>query len=117
MSPVAVPPKRQILPNALGPHLLQEVADHYGQDDLTVQEPQVFYPLPPEISEHWFRIGHDVRLNDVLSAETRVVHWYASVRTKSRVAQIDPKYVREHRDRQLYCALVCSCIRDLPEAA
>lgn len=114
---LTVPPERRAQTYALGPDLLHEVITRYDRDDLTVHEPQVFYPLPPEISEHWFRIGRDVRLNDVLSAETRVVHWYASVRTKSRVALIDPEYVREHRDRQLYSALVCSCIRDLPETA
>jgi len=102
---------------ALGPDLLQEVVGRYPGTDLTLQEPQVFYPLPPEISEHWFRIGRAVRLDAVLSAETRVVHWYASVRTKSRVAQIDPAYVRAHRSHQLYSALVCACIWDLPQTA
>ena len=77
----------------------------------------MFYPLAPEISEHWFRTVRVVRLNEVLSADTRVAHWYASVRTRPLVAQISPRYVREHRGRQLYSALVCSCIRELPEAA
>ena len=58
-----------------------------------------------------------VRLEAVLSPETRVVHWYASVRSRAKVAAIDPSYVRKHRERQLYSALVCACIRDLPEAA
>jgi hypothetical protein len=111
-----VPPERQAQSYALGPDLLQEVVNRYQQDDLTIAEPQVFYPLPPEISEHWFRIGRDVRLDAVLSPETRVVHWYASVRTRSRVAQISPEYVQEHRQHQLYSALVCSYIRDLPDA-
>ena len=93
------------------------MVDRYCHDDLTIQEPQVFYPLPPEISEQWFCMGRDARLNAVLSANTRVVHWYASVRTKSRVVLIDPTYVREHREHQLYSALVCSRIRDLPELA
>lgn len=113
---VGVPPERQAQPYALGPDLLQEVVNRYQQDDLTIAEPQVFYPLPPEISEHWFRIGRDVRLDGVLSAETRVVHWYASVRTRSRVARINPEYVQEHRQHQLYSALVCSCIGDLRDA-
>ncbi len=101
---------------ALGPDLLQEVVDRFGDGDptLTIAPPEVFYPLPPEISEHWFRLNRSVRLEAVLSARTRVVHWYASVRTRSRVAAIDPGYVRMHRDRQLYSALVCSCIRQLP---
>jgi hypothetical protein len=113
---LALPPARQTQVYALGPDLLQEVVDRYQRDDLTIHEPRVFYPLPPEISEHWFRDYDAVRLDDVLSAETRVVHWYASVRTRARVAQINPQYVREHRERQLYSALVCSCIRHLPES-
>jgi Glycosyltransferase sugar-binding region containing DXD motif len=114
---LAVPPERQGLAYALGPDLLQEVVNRYQQGDLTIQEPAVFYPLPPEISEQWFRIAPGVRLSAVLSAETRVVHWYASVRTKARVARINPAYVREHREHQLYSALVCSCIGNLPVAA
>jgi hypothetical protein len=111
---LTVPPERQNQPYALGPDLLQEVIDRYARDDVTIQEPHVFYPLPPEISEHWFRISRTVRLDAVLSAETRVVHWYASVRTKSRVAQIDPDYVRNHRESQLYSALAWECIPNLP---
>jgi hypothetical protein len=114
---VRVPPERQPQPYALGPDLLQEVVGRYARDDLTIQEPHVFYPLPPEISEHWFRIGRSVRLDGVLLAETRVVHWYASVRTKSLVELIDPNYVRKHRESQLYSALAWSCIRNFPEAA
>ncbi|HEV2678436.1 MAG TPA: glycosyltransferase [Aliidongia sp.] len=112
-----VPPARYTEAYALGPDLLQAVVDRYEADDLVIQDPQVFYPLPPRISELWFRIDPGARLNAVLSAETLVVHWYASVRTKSRVALINPQYVREHRSHQLYSALVCSCISSLPEAA
>jgi len=105
-----LPRERQTRLYGLGPRLLQEVVDQYAHQDLTIQDPQVFYPLPPEISEHWFRIGKSVALNDVLSADTRVVHWYASVRTEHLVARITPKYVLENRARQLYSALVYSCI-------
>lgn len=99
---------------AFGPDLLQEVVAHYPGNDLTIEEPRVFYPLPPEISTHWFRIRPRVRLDAALSAETRVVHWYGSVRTRSPVAQIDPAFVRNHRDHQLYSALVCASIDNLP---
>jgi hypothetical protein len=111
---LTLPPERQTQTYAVGPDLLQEVVDRYRQDDLTVHEPRVFYPLPPEISEHWFRTDRHVQLSSVLSAETRVVHWYASIRTKSRIAQITPRYVRQYRERQLYSALVCACIGGLP---
>jgi Glycosyltransferase sugar-binding region containing DXD motif len=113
----ALPAERRHKLYALGPDLLQEVVQHFSGKDLTIAEPQVFYPLAPEISEHWFRVSRRVRLDAVLSRETRVVHWYASVRTRSKIAAIDPSYVRKHRDRQLYSALVCACIRNLPEAA
>jgi hypothetical protein len=110
---LTLPQERQIQPYAVGPDLLQEVVGRYARGDLTIQEPHVFYPLPPEISEHWFRIGRNVKLDAVLLAETRVVHWYASVRTKSRVPLIDPDYVRDHRERQLYSALAWACISNI----
>ncbi len=114
---LTVTPERLLKAYALGPDLLQDVVSAGRPDDLVVHDPRVFYPLPPEISEHWFRTSDMVRLDAVLPAETRVVHWYASVRTKSRVAQITPAYVGEHRRHQLYSALVWSCISNLPEAA
>ena len=113
---LAVKPERLLEAYALGPDLLQSMAGGEQADDLIVHDPQVFYPLPPEISEHWFRAGNTVNLDAVLSVETRVVHWYASVRTKSRVAQITPAYVGEHRQTQLYSALVWSCISNLSTA-
>jgi len=114
---VALPAHRRLQLYALGPDLLQEVVDRFAADDLTIALPHVFYPLGPEISEHWFRMSRRVRLEAVLSRETRVVHWYASVRTRSKVAEIDPAYVRKHRERQLYSALVCACISRLPNEA
>jgi hypothetical protein len=100
---------------SLGPELLQETVDQGEPTNLVVHAPSVFYPLPPEISEHWFRTRDAVGLDAVLSAETRVVHWYASVRTKARVASITPAYVKEHRHQELYSALVWSCVSSLPE--
>jgi hypothetical protein len=113
----AMPPERWSEPYALGPDLLQDVVGRFPDSELAVAEPHVFYPLPPQISEHWFRIGRGVQLEAVLHPQTRVVHWYASVRTASKVAAIDPEYVREHRHHQLYSALVCSRIRNLPALA
>src|SRR5512145_2413404 len=40
---------------ALGTHSLQQVVRAYQGTDLVVHPPEVFYPLGPEISEHWFR--------------------------------------------------------------
>ncbi len=112
----ATPPERWSTPYALGPDLLQAIVDRFTERELKIEEPHVFYPLPPQISEHWFRVSRGVQLQAVLYPQTRIVHWYASVRTASKVAAIDPAYVRQYRHRQLYSALVCSFIRNLPAA-
>lgn len=113
----AMAPQRRAQLYALGPDLLQELVDQFPADELTVEEPEVFCPLPPQISEHWFRIGRSVRLSAALRPQTRVVHWYASVRTSAKVAAMDPQYVCTLRESQLYSALVYSCVRSLPDIA
>jgi hypothetical protein len=113
---VLLPPERLKQPYALGPDLLQEIVDRAALDEVIILAPRVFFPLGPEISEHWFRTSRQVRLHEALSSETRAVHWYASVRGKSRVAQITPEYVAAHRTTQLYAALVCANIPQLPAA-
>nr|WP_321984047.1 glycosyltransferase [uncultured Lichenicoccus sp.] len=107
---VRASPEQQVRRYGLGPELLREVVGRHDREALVIHQPSVFYPLPPEISEHWFRISTRIRLPDVLSHETRVAHWYASVRTQSLVARITPAYVRTNRDRQLYSAMVCTNI-------
>ncbi len=112
---MSLPAKRSTQAYAIGPDLLQDVVDRCDYDDFRIQEPAMFCPLAPEISEHWFRIGRGRRLECVLPRETRVVHWYASIRNKSRVARISPDYVRQHRGDQFYSMLVSSCISGLGE--
>jgi hypothetical protein len=113
----SVAPSRCAELYALGPDLLQELVDQFPRDELTVEEPEVFCPLPPQISEHWFRICQRVRLGAALRPQTRVVHWYASVRTHAKVAAMTPQYICDLRERQLYSALVYSCVRNLPRMA
>ncbi len=103
---LAVPESRRLVRFALGTHLLQDTLAHGREPDLAVLPPRVFYPLGPEISEHWFRMHRrPPALDEVLSPDTLVVHWYASVRTKKIVPRIDAAYVREHAGRQLFSAL------------
>ena len=113
----AMAPERSAQLYALGPDLLQELVDQFPKDELTIEEPEVCCPLPPQISEHWFRISQSARLPAVLRAQTRVVHWYASVRTQPKIAAMDPHYVRMLHERQLYSALVYRCVRGLPDMA
>jgi len=108
----ALPPARRSQPYALGPDLLQSLIEQFSSADLVIHEPGVFYPLAPEISTHWFRTGA-ASLNLALQPQTRVVHWYASVRSKPYIALIDPDYVRTHRHTQLYSALVSRVLPQL----
>ena len=102
---------------ALGPDLLQALIDGARWEELTIHPPEVFYPLPPRISELWFRANPRATLAEVLAPATRVVHWYASVHTSARVALIDPAFVRANQARQLYSALVAASLDGLPDAA
>jgi hypothetical protein len=103
---VAMPPARQRARFALGTHLLQRLVDELRPRGLVVHAPEVFYPLPPEISHHWFRVPTHIGLTRVIAPETRVVHWYASVENRALGQRIDSRYVAAHRDTQLFSALV-----------
>ncbi len=109
---LAMPAARRTQPYALGPDLLQELAGREAGGGLVIHEPAVFYPLAPEISEHWFRPGRPA-LDLALRPQTLVVHWYASVRSKPYVARIDPDYIRAHSRSQLYSALVSQALPQL----
>lgn len=102
-----VPKARWNRRHALGTHLLQATCAGYDGDDLHSFPPRVFYPLPPEISAHWFRDypkGVDAR--EVIDPATCCVHWYASVRTKKVVANmVDDTRVREMAETQLFSSL------------
>lgn len=102
---LAVPRERRRVRYALGTHLLQQQVDRYAGGDLRILEPRVFYPLGPEISLHWFRRASPPPLAEVVGPETRLVHWYASVRTKEIAKQITPDYVRANASTQLFSAL------------
>ncbi|MDE1895814.1 MAG: glycosyl transferase [Rhodospirillales bacterium] len=101
-------------PYALGPDLYQALLAT-PQPGLVVYEPACFYPLGPEISEHWFRLCRNAPagLAHLLSPQTRVAHWYGSVRTKPHVAVITPAFIRAHRETQLYSALVSAALPEL----
>ena len=101
-----VPSSRWNKPHALGTHLLQAVYKGYTGDDLYTFPPPYFYPLPPEISAHWFRFYRDgVDPMEVLDPRTCCVHWYASVRTKQIVANVDEAALRRIAGQQLFAAL------------
>ena len=101
-----VPRARWNKPHALGTHLLQRVYRGYAGDDLHTFPPSYFYPLPPEISQHWFRLYREgVDPLEVLEPETCCIHWYASVRTKSIVETMEEVELRRLASQQLFAGL------------
>lgn len=110
-----VPESRWQKPHALGTHLLQAVYGAYAGDDLHAFPPPYFYPLPPEISAHWFRFYRDgVDPMEVIRPETCCLHWYASVRTKKIVATMDETEVRSLAGQQLFSALASLVLDGAP---
>jgi hypothetical protein len=101
---VDLPPERQLARFALGTGLLQDAVDSYDGDDLELHPPERFYPLSPEISEHWFRIGERAPLDAIVARSTVCIHWYASVRTKRILPRIGASYLRANAHRQLFSA-------------
>lgn len=101
-----VPRARWNKPHALGTHLLHATYRNYEGDDLHAFPPPYFYPLPPEISAHWFRLYRDgVDPAEVLDPVTCCVHWYASVRTKKIVKTMDEAELRRLAPQQLFAGL------------
>jgi hypothetical protein len=106
-----IPQSRQTKQFALGTRLVQSVYEQYGGDDLHVFPPPVFFPLPPEISAHWFRLYRNgVDPMEVLDPSTCTVHWYASVRAKKFIASANEAELRRLAGQQLFAALATRVI-------
>jgi hypothetical protein len=89
---------------AIGPDLLNRVCRECVERDGSIVrlDPSYFYPLPPVICDHWWKLTEEPRLEDVLSPSTLAVHWYASVRSKTLTHSVDLSYILCHKDRQLF---------------
>ncbi len=102
-----LPLRRSLARFALGTHLLEHAVEDYRGHDLRLLAPEVFYPLGPEISEHWFRRS-SARLDELTTEATRVVHWYAAVRTRRGGPRLSPAWVAEHAGREPFSTLAAS---------
>jgi hypothetical protein len=96
---------------ALGVHLLQSAIGAWRGGSVYVEPPEVFYPLGPEISEHWFR--ERAVAEDMTTARTLVVHLYASVRIRDRLARVSPEWVRAHAKTEPFSALAAPLVDEL----
>jgi len=106
----ALPPADLTLRYRLGTHLLQQCLNEAGQA-LGVEQlsPAHFYPLGPEISRQYFRDRQDARqsVDRLLTPETYVVHWYASV---SELAGFDEATVRAQQDHTMFAQIASRCL-------
>jgi len=109
---VEMPPERRLIRFALGTHLLQTRVAEYQEEDLSVEPPSAFYPLGPEISQHWFRKGSAQMLDQMVTPETYVIHWYASVRTKTVVPTLNPSTIRAQSDQVALCRAAVQFLDD-----
>ena len=109
---VSLPRRVSVRRYALGTSLLQHALAQNPSDALVVHPPEVFYPLGPELSQHWFRLDGSARLAEVLTPATHVVHWYASVRTRELVPTVTPRWVERNRERQLLSSLLFQALPD-----
>jgi hypothetical protein len=98
---------------ALGVHLLQRAVAEWSGPDVHVEPPEVFYPLGPEISEHWFRERRVAAPDEVVTARTLLVHLYASVRVREKIERVDPAWVRAHAKTELFSAIAVGVLDEL----
>ena len=109
---VTMPEREQKVRFALGTHLLQRVVEAHGRNaGVGLLPPEFFFPIGPEVSQHWFSKSGSLPLGEMLHPETRVVHWYASVRTKSVVPLLVPEYILDHQTRVPLCALLAPFVK------
>jgi hypothetical protein len=101
----ALPERERELRYRLGTHLLQEALAQKG-DVLGVHQlaPSYFYPLGPAISQQYFRPRKDApaAAAALISPETYVIHWYASV---SKLSAYDRARVQRERDSTIFAQL------------
>lgn len=89
----------------LGTHLLQETYAACGKQlGVHALAPSAFYPLGPEISRQYFRAQPDITsfAAQVLTPETYLVHWYASV---SELLAYDRARILSEREQTLFARL------------
>lgn len=82
----------------LGTHLLQEAVASAGDTAFRVLPPAAFFPLGPEISNHWFRPGTATLFPTLAGQEAWVVHWYNSVEGRYLKQALTEAWIEAHPD-------------------
>lgn len=91
---------------ALGPKLLEHVTHNRSSAHFKLYGPTAFYPYPPEICWHLFRLDNPATPSQAFSADTWLVHLYDSVVKRRNGRPIDLAFLRERRERSLFGRMV-----------
>ena len=70
-----LPSQQQLIRFALGTKLLQQCVTR-NPEGCSVLPPELFFPIGPEVSQHWFREDTALELEQMLHKHTRLIHWY-----------------------------------------
>ncbi len=82
----------------LGTHLLQSVTGNRSHSGFQMFPAAYFYPLGPEISNHWFRPGTARHIEAMLTSDCLVVHWYNSVEARYLKEELSEAWLRRNSD-------------------
>ena len=91
---------------ALGPKLLEHVTGNRSSGDFRLYPPEAFYPYPPEICWHLFRLDNPATPETAFDEATWLVHLYDSVVKRRNGRPIDVAFLRERRRRSLFGRMV-----------
>ena len=93
-------------PFAFGPQLFQRLTGNTSGPDFRLHPPEAFYPLPPEVSWHWF-LPRDARSDgDWLRPQTRFVHLYDSVAQRRLGRPLDARWLLDQGTQTPFSRLV-----------
>ena len=98
---------------ALGPKLLEHVTGNISSAHFRMYPPEAFYPYPPEICWHLFRLDNPATPQGAFSADTWLVHLYDSVVKRRNGRPIDLAFLRERRHRSLFGRMVTPWLDEL----
>lgn len=109
----SLPPDRAATLYELGPRLLQRVTQNQSNDQFKIHGPDVLYPLPPEMSQHYFRPCPASVDSQLITDAARVIHLYDSVARRRLGRPLDATWVLSQRDRTPFGRLVAPWLDDV----
>jgi hypothetical protein len=105
---LSVPKNRITKRFILGTHLLQQQLASFQpaheQDTVIVLPPDYFYPVGPMISRHYFAHYASARkvADELLTPNTFVIHWYASV---AQLDKRDHNFILKNAEHEVFSCL------------